>query len=135
MVEVFNFKSRFRKGNSLKDFFNLYVLYLGFIKKYIRIYFVWFLTCCFVFQSESSSSSSMIRLKMNEKAVAWRDLAICTWKGIPTILISQHRWCSWTTIINSQWITEIIIVLLRNTKLNINHNGKFSRAEISHPQL
>ena len=60
------------------------------------------LTCCIIFQFESSCSPRFIRMKMKEELVAGRDLA--RWQGITTIWISQHGWCIWTTVINSQWI-------------------------------
>ena len=70
--------------------------------KWTKIYSVWILTCCIVFQFESSPSENTIRLKMNEKVVSGRDLA--RWQGTTTIWICQHGWCIWITIINSQWI-------------------------------
>ena len=61
------------------------------------------LTCCIVFQSESSSSAvTSTRLKMKKEMVACRCLA--RRQGITTIKISQHGWCIWITIRNSQWI-------------------------------
>ena len=63
---------------------------------------VMILTCCIIFQFESSCSIFWIRIKMKEELVAGRDLA--RWQGITTIWISQHGWCIWITIINSQWI-------------------------------
>ena len=62
------------------------------------------LTCCIVFQSESSCSAKKIRNKTKEEVVAWRDLT--RWQGIATIWISEYGWCIWIAIINAQKITR-----------------------------
>ena len=69
------------------------------------------LTFCIVFQSESSSSVTSTRLKMKKEMVACRCLA--RRQGITTIWISQHGWCVWIPIKNSQGIwPEIKSILL-----------------------
>ena len=80
--------------------------FLAIDTKWTRIYFVWILTCCTVFQFESSSSTPIIRIKMKEELVPWRCLA--RRQGITTMQvshfptwISQHGWCVWISIINS----------------------------------
>ena len=60
------------------------------------------ITWYIIFQFESCSSVIVIRMKMNEELVAWRDLG--RWQWITTIWISQYGWCIWTTIIDCQWI-------------------------------
>ena len=79
--------------------------------KYSDVFYGWplillpsvcILTFCIVFQSESSSSVTSTRLKMKKEMVACRCLA--RRQGITTIWISQHGWCIWITIRNSQWI-------------------------------
>ena len=91
----------FGKGIALKKF-NLKALFLSSRVKGSRTWIVGILTCCIVFQFEASSSDIRIRMKMKEEMVTWRDSA--GWHGITTIWISQHGWCIWITIINSQWI-------------------------------
>ena len=59
------------------------------------------LTYWIVFHFESSISFTIIRLKMNQDLIAWRDMAGRNW--ITTIL-SNHGWCTWSTIINCQGI-------------------------------
>ena len=100
------------------------------------------LTCCIIFQFESSSSPIIIRKKMNEEVPGWRNLA--RRQGIATIWISEHGWCIWIAIINAQkitlnmnrhiikgWRTEIIFCYC-NTKLTINHVGKMSQKYLTH---
>ena len=53
-------------GASNSDCYNFLVLFLVLDTKY----FVWILTCCIIFQFESSSSGMIIRMKMKEEAVA-----------------------------------------------------------------
>ena len=91
----------FGKGIALKKF-NLKALFLRSRVKGSRTWIVGILTCCIVFQFEASSSDIRIRMKMKEEMVTWRDSA--GWHGITTIWISQHGWCIWITIRNSQWI-------------------------------
>ena len=50
---------------------------------------------------KSSSHSCLIRMKLNQDLIAWRDMAGRNW--ITTIL-SHHGWCTWSTIINDQGI-------------------------------
>ena len=66
-----------------------------------RIVSVVLLTYWIVFHLESTKIFTRIRLKMNQDLIAWRDMAGRNW--ITTIL-SNHGWCTWTTIINGQRI-------------------------------
>ena len=85
--------------NSSKYFYNFQVLFLALDTKCPIIYFVLVLTCCIVFQFKSSSSHIAIRMELNDKVVAWRDLA--RWYGITTLLF-QNGWCIWSVIIYFQ---------------------------------
>ena len=67
------------------------------------------LTCCIVFQFESSSSVYIIRMKINKEVVAWGYLA--RWGGMT--IFSNYWRCHWTPIIHSQFIiAETIIPIL-----------------------
>ena len=55
-----------------------------------------------VFYLEPSISYTQIRLKMNQDLIAWWDKAGRSWM---TTIFSQHGWCTWTTIIDSQGIS------------------------------
>ena len=86
--------------------------------KYSDVFYGWplillpsvcILTFCIVFQSESSSSVTYTRLKMKKEMVACRCLA--RRQGITTIWISQHGWCVWIPIKNTQGIIPEIKIL------------------------
>ena len=61
----------------------------------------WCATCWIVFHFESSPCLTPIRFKLNQDLIAWWDMAGRNW--IATIL-SNHGWCTWTTIINGHGI-------------------------------
>ena len=89
--------------------FNVHVLFLARGKKWTRIYCEWTLTCFIVFQFESGCSGYIIRMKMKEELVAWREST--GWQGISTIRMSKYGWCSWIPVINSQWIKPVIKII------------------------
>ena len=64
------------------------------------------LTCCIVFQFESSSSVYIIRMKINKEVVAWGYLA--RWGGMT--IFSNYWRCHWTSIIHGQFIIAETII-------------------------
>ena len=78
-----------------------------------------------VLHFKSSSHSYLIRMKLNQDLIAWRDMAGRNW--ITTIL-SHHGWCTWTTVINGQGI------IAEKTSLFIFLIWQFQRI-LTYPQL
>ena len=117
-IKMFNSKSFWKC--LIKNISNFFVLFLAWDTEWTRIYFVWILTFCIIFQFKSNASANFIRMKMNKEVVAWRGLV--RWQGITTIWISKYGWCIWTTVIDSQIIIipDNRRILLVWTKLTID---------------
>ena len=65
-------------------------------------------TCCIVLKFESTWCDKLIRFKIKEKLVAWRDLAWWWWWEIT--ISSDHWRCLWTPIIHVQFVHAETII-------------------------